>query len=387
MTPTRQKAVTAYRAQFGQPPRFVSRAPGRLNLIGGLTDYNHGFVLPMAIERSVWMAFTPREDAVVRLYSTTFDARISFSLAYLSKNVGWQEYIKGVAWAYAEAGLPPRGFDAAIAGNVPRGAGLSSSAALEMAAALTVTTAAGHPWDAVEAARMCTLAENEWVGVNSGIMDQLIAGLGQKGHALLIDCRTVETTPVPLPAELAPVILDTGTRRSLAHSEFNTRRAECEAAAARLGVPYLRDATPEEVEAHRNTLPTALYKRARHITTENRRVKAAFHALQNANPTRLGQLMTASHRSLSRDFEVSSPALDAMVTCALDHPACYGACLTGAGFAGCCVAVVQRAGVAAFIEEVSACYKAETGYTPTLAVSQPSQGASLDSTPAHNDLQ
>ncbi|RME83849.1 MAG: galactokinase, partial [Caldilineae bacterium] len=227
---------------FGRPPTLLARAPGRVNLIGEHTDYNDGFVLPMAIDRAIWLAVRPRADQRVVVHSLEFDQTVTFSLARLqNEHAGWVEYIRGVAWALQEAGYALRGWEGVLAGDVPIGAGLSSSAALEMATARAFAAVSELPWEPKSMARLGQRAENEWVGMKCGIMDQMISAAGQAGHALLIDCRTLDTQPVPLPPATVVVVLDTATRRGLTDSAYNERRAQCEAAARFFGVPALRD--------------------------------------------------------------------------------------------------------------------------------------------------
>jgi galactokinase len=243
-----------------------------------------------------------------------------------------------------------------MAGDVPRGAGLSSSAALELAAARAFQATSGFAWEATRMATLCQLAENRWVGVNSGIMDQLISALGREGHALLLDCRSLEGESVPLPPGHVVVILDTGTRRGLVGSAYNERRRQCEEAAVHFGVPALRDVAPEMFEAGAAGLAELPRKRARHVIGENARTLQAADAMRRGDATELGRLMNASHASLKEDFEVSSGALDAIVACAQAQPGCRGARMTGGGFGGCAVALVEDGRVDAFLRAVTGCY-------------------------------
>ena len=238
---------TLFVARHGRPPRWIVRAPGRVNLIGEHTDYNDGFVLPMAIDRAVWIALAPRDDRRAVVYSLDYDETAEFSLNALSRGKpAWIEYLKGTAWSLQNAGHTLIGWEGVVAGDVPRGAGLSSSAALEMATARAMAVASNLPWDAAAMARLGQQAENQWIGVNCGIMDQMISAGGRAGHALLLDCRSLESRPVPLPPGVAVVVLDTATRRGLVDSQYNQRRAQCEAAAKFFGVPALRDVTLEQ---------------------------------------------------------------------------------------------------------------------------------------------
>lgn len=378
MTSLQDTVIQAYQAQYGEPPRFVVRAPGRVNLIGEHTDYNDGFVLPMAINRAVWIAFSPRDDDRVEVRSLDFDDPIHFDLRGIQKETpSPAEYVKGVAWALHEAGFAVKGLQGVLKGDVPIGAGLSSSAALELAMARSFAAVSDVAWDAPKMALLAQKAENQWVGMKSGIMDQLISAAGQEGHALLIDCRSLELTPTPLPDGTAVVVLDTGTRRGLVGSAYNERRAQCEAAAAFFGMPALRDVSLEQFKARENELDPIIRKRARHIITENDRTLEAKDAMLAGDAKRLGGLMFASHVSLRDDFEVSSDALNAMVESARLHPACYGARMTGAGFGGCAVALIDAAQADDFVQQVTQTYITTTGNSPALYICHPTAGAEV----------
>lgn len=367
----------AFAARYGAPPERVVRAPGRVNLIGEHTDTSDGFVLPMAIDREVRVALTPRPDATVRLAALDLDEAASFDAGAPHVEDGWAAYAHGVAWALAEDGHALRGFDGAFSGDVPRGAGLSSSAALELALARAFAEAGGLPWDPRAMAVACRRAENGWVGVASGIMDQLIGACGEAGSALLIDCRDLSTEAVPLPPGTRVVILDTGTRRGLVGSAYNERRAQVDAAARTLGVEVLRDVDPATLEAREHELDPVVRKRARHVVHENARVLRAADAMRRGDAAATGRLMDASHASLRDDFEVSGPALDAIVEIARAHDACYGARMTGAGFAGCAVALVAEPAVDAFVREVEARYHARADHEPALYPVVASAGAGV----------
>ncbi|MEZ4768735.1 MAG: galactokinase [Caldilineales bacterium] len=368
----------SFEEQFDQPPAFVVRAPGRVNLIGEHTDYNDGFVLPMAIDRAVWIALRPRTDGQVSVRSLDLDRSASFSLAGLhNEGAGWIEYIKGVAWALQGAGYRLSGWEGVLSGDVPRGAGLSSSAAVELATARAFQVVSGFAWYAPAMAKLGQKAENQWVGMNCGIMDQMISAAGQAGHALLIDCRSLETTSVALPAGTVAVVLDTATRRGLVDSAYNERRAQCEAAARYFGVPALRDVTMERFEAEAGGLDDVTMRRARHVISENARTVAAAEAMARGDAIGMGRLMDASHISMRDDFEISGPALDAMVECAHSAPGCYGARMTGGGFAGCAVALVAADRADAFAESVAASYQAASGLTPAIYISSATEGASV----------
>lgn len=374
-----QKHVTKeFTRRLGQPPTFLVRAPGRVNLIGEHTDYNDGFVLPMAIDRAVWLALRPRPDRRILVYSFDFEETADFNLDNLERNSdSWPEYLKGVAWALQEAGYTLQGWEGVLSGNVPVGAGLSSSAALEMATARAFAAVGGWPWQAAEMAKLGQRAENEWVGVQCGIMDQMISAAGKAGHALLIDCRSLQTKQVPLPPDTAVVVLDTATRRGLTASAYNERRAQCETAARFFGVTALRDVDLAQFNARAEALDPVARRRARHVITENERTLQATEAMRRGDAETFGQLMNASHASLRYDFEVSSRELNEMVNCAGQHPACYGARMTGAGFGGCAVALVQAGAAADFADTVTACYQATTRLQPNITICSAADGAAV----------
>jgi galactokinase len=378
MMSLKQEVVQAFEVRFGGPPRWVVRAPGRVNLIGEHTDYSDGFVMPMAIERAMWMALRPREDHRVVAVSLDRDQTLRFSVDEISAvPAGWGEYVKGVAWALDQAGYPLSGWEGVVAGDIPIAAGLSSSAALEMATARAFAAAGGFHWEPATMAKIGQHAENEWVGVKCGIMDQLISAAGVAGHATLIDCRSLEIEPVPLPPETVVVVLDTTTRRGLVDSVYNERRAQCEAAARHFNVAALRDVSVETLAAAAGDLDPLIRRRARHVVTENARTLEAAAAMRRGDAAALGQLMVASHVSLRDDFEVSSAELNVIVECALQRTGCYGARMTGAGLGGCGVALVQAAAVEAFNAGLAACYTRATGLTANLYVSHATDGAGL----------
>jgi galactokinase len=348
-------------------------------LIGEHTDYNDGYVLPMAINHAIWIALRPREDDQVHIHSLDLEQDSVFRLGHLEKSEGWAEYLKGVAWALQEGGYSLRGWDGIITGDVPRGAGLSSSAAVELATARAFACTSGFDWDAKLMARLSQKAENQWVGVHCGIMDQMASAASQAGHALFMDCRTLDIRHAPLPQGVAVAVLDTSTRRGLVGSAYNERREQCEAGARFFGVKALRDVSVAELEARQHEIQDeAVRKRARHIITENQRVLDAMDAMHAGDVATLGQLFNASHVSLRDDFEVSSTALDQIVESAQTQSACYGARMTGAGFGGCAVALVRADAVEAFTQAVSAEYKQRSGLEAAIYVCQPSAGASVE---------
>jgi galactokinase len=372
------RVTREFRRRFDALPAFVVRAPGRVNLIGEHTDYNDGFVLPMAIDRAVWVALRPRGDRRVVGHSLDLHQTVEFSVEGIwDKGTGWGEYLKGVAWALQEAGYTLQGWEGVVTGDVPIGAGLSSSAALEMATARVFAVTSGLPWDPTTMAKIGQRAENEWVGVNCGIMDQMISAAGVAGHALLIDCRSLETQPVPLPPGTAVVVLDTASRRGLVDSAYNERRAQCEAAARFFGVPALRDVSVAQFQAQADRLDDVTRRRARHVVTENGRTLRATEAMRRGDAVEMGQLMNTSHVSLRDDFQVSSDELNAMVACAHRQEACYGARMTGAGFGGCAVALVHTEAAHAFADTVAARYQATTGIAPNVYICTATNGAEV----------
>lgn len=374
----KEQIVHAFQQRFEAAPAIVVRAPGRVNLIGEHTDYNDGFVLPLAIDRATWIALRPRADRSVTVHALDFGESDTFDLDALAPKPGsWADYVRGVAWALTQHGYVLGGWEGVMSGDVPIGAGLSSSAALELAVARAFGAVAGWPWDAARMALVGQYAENKWVGMNCGIMDQMISAAGVAAHALLIDCRSLETRPIPLPAGLAVVVLDTTTRRGLVDSAYNERRAQCEAAAAHFGVKALRVVTLAQLEAARPELVALTYRRARHVITENDRVLQACDAMTAGDAAALGRLLDASHISLRDDFEVSNRELDIIVAAAQPHPACLGARMTGAGFGGCAVALVAEAGVADFVAQVSANYAVKAGLTPRVYVCRATDGAAI----------
>jgi galactokinase len=371
-----EKAHEAFVERYDRQPFGLARAPGRVNLIGEHTDYNDGFVMPMAINREIVITYNPRDDRRVKVYSLDLDQEIDFSLDNLQRGVsGPGAYLQGVAWALDQAGYPLVGFEGVMHGNIPIGAGLSSSAALEIVTTRVFSALSDFPWRADEMAQIAQRAENEWVGLECGIMDQLSSAVGS---TQLIDCRTLETQPVPLPSGTAVVVMDTGTRRGLVDSAYNERRQQCIKAAEYFGVPALRDVTPEMLAEGMPGLGPIAGIRARHVVTENQRVLLAQEAMQKDDPVSLGEYMIASHSSLRDDYEVSSPSLDRIVSIALKHPACYGARMTGAGFGGCAVGLVKADEAEGFIQEVAPKYQHATFNQPSIYVCLPGEGASIE---------
>lgn len=377
MNPTAGAATTAFMERYKSPPGILVHAPGRVNLIGEHTDYNQGFVLPMAINHAVWIALRPGADAQVHLHSLDFNETISFSInLQLQPGKSWADYIKGTTWALGQQGYTLQGWEGIMAGDVPIGAGLSSSAAVEMAVARAFAAVSGWDWEPTRMAQACQQADRNWIDIQSGIMDQMISGAASKGHALKLDCRSLEMEHIPLPSGLLVVILDTSTRRKLVESSYDQRVRECQAAAHFFGKDSLRD-VDEEIFAHRiGEMDKLLAHRARHVITENRRVLQFADAMRASCLQELGQILNASHASLRDDYEVSSPALNQIVESALQAPGCLGARMTGAGFGGCAVAFVQAGKASEFTSSVSETYQKLSGLTPKVYICTAEAGAS-----------
>ncbi len=387
-----RRLAAAFESRFGRQPTAVATAPGRVNLIGEHLDYNEGHVLPIAIDSSIMVAFAPRRDDGVRLYSLDLDQDSAFDLRHIEHDAErpWSNYLRGVAWVLREAGHRLIGLDAAIQGDVPIGAGLSSSAALEVAALGAFDIASGLRLDRRDLALLGQRAENRFVGVECGVMDQMTAALGRAGHALLIDCRSLdyEAVPVPLeasgPARLSLVVADSGVRRSLLDSQYNVRREECRSAAELLAalitdrpITALRDVKSEDLARHGDDLPPTLLKRARHVVEEEGRVLRSVDALRRGELEEFGESLNASHRSLRDDFEVSCPELDLLVDLAQAQPGVLGARLTGAGFGGCTVNLVRTDALEAFRADVLESYRAQTGRDGRMYVCRSADGLTL----------
>jgi len=376
-----RRAFKEHYENDGEPRLF--RAPGRVNLIGEHTDYNGGFVLPMAIDRETVVAAAPRADRRVRAYSLDVDEEVEFDLdAPGERQRGlWLDYVEGVAQALESRGVKLRGADLVIASSVPTGAGLSSSAALEVSTGLALTKISGHEIDRVTLALAGQQAEHEYVGAKVGIMDQFIAALGQAGYALLIDCRTLEATPVPLDtSEMVVAICDTNVKHELSASEYNTRRAECERGVELLkavlpDIEQLRDVSVEEFERYAERLPAPVNRRCRHVVTENARTLAATAALRRGDLAEMGRLMYASHASLRDNYEVSCAELDLLVEIAAQRDGCLGARMTGGGFGGSTVSLVRRDALDEFKRAIMTGYEGQTGITPAIYISDAGDGA------------
>ncbi len=374
-----------FKELFPQSPTPITiAAPGRVNLLGEHTDYNDGFVFPMAINNQMVIVGAPNNTNQVHLYSIDYEALDTFSLDHISlvKTNSWSNYVRGVCAMLIQAGYTLRGMNIVLQGNVPQGAGLSSSAALEIAAALLIDEIHDLKVHRVELVKLAQKAENEFVGVNCGIMDQFISMMGKAHHALLLDCRTLDYKLIPAQFEMmgySVVVINSRVKRGLVDSEYNTRRAQCEAAVETLkphvpGIRALRDVTTEHLDLI-NDLPADLAKRARHVVTENQRVLDGVQALQDNNLTLFGELLYASHESLRDDYEVSCRELDLLVEIARSIPGTLGSRMTGAGFGGCTVSLVAKDAVNDFMTAIRERYRNQTGIEPQLFVFKASHGA------------
>ncbi|MEA2174210.1 MAG: galactokinase [Blastocatellia bacterium] len=367
---------------YGSEPRLFS-APGRVNLIGEHTDYNDGFVLPMALERATVVAAAPRNDRRVRVRSLSLHESAEFDLDQPGPTQRgiWLDYVEGVAQSLLERGARLRGADLMIDSDVPVGAGLSSSAALEVSVGLALLSIAGEEMDRVSLALAGQRAEHVYVGTMCGIMDQFVAALGEEGHALLIDCRALTAVPLPLDtSSMVVAICDTNVKHALASSEYNTRRAECERGVQILsealpGIRALRDVSVDDFLKHEERLPEPVRRRCRHVVTEDARTLAAAEALRAGELEKMGQLMVLSHASLRDDYEVSCRELDIMVEIALKVEGVAGARMTGGGFGGSTVNLVRRDALEEFREAIEREYNKATNKHPTIYISEPGAGA------------
>jgi len=379
-----------FREMFGTEMQ-IFRAPGRVNLIGEHTDYNDGFVMPAAIGFYTWIAAAKREDRILEAYSDRFDEKVTFCLDALEgpPRKHWSDFIRGVAAMLQGAGHRLSGANLVIHGEVPLGAGLSSSASLEVATALALMGPSGIAMARLELAKLCQAAEHEYVGTRCGIMDQFIASFGVSGNALMLDCRSLQYQLMPVPADLRLVVCNSMVRHEHASGEYNLRRADCETGVKLLaqhlpGIRALRDVGIADLEKYKHALPETIYRRCRHVVSENQRVLDAAKALQSGDAGGIGGLMYASHASLRDDYEVSCKGLDLLVELAASSPGVYGARMTGGGFGGCTVNLVRRESAAAFTAHMSGAYQQATGIAPDIYVCEPAQGA--EAWPAERSL-
>jgi galactokinase len=393
---TREVVVVKFKERFGSTPAYVVRAPGRVNLLGEHVDYNDGFVLPIAIDRATWLAFSPGRTPQTTLAAVDLSEEVSFTpetLPTKTDAVGkslptWALYPAGVMWSLNEAGLTTPALKGTYASNVPQGSGLSSSASVEMAFALAWQTLGGWTLPPMERALLGQKAENKYVGVNCGIMDQFASACGEEDRLLILDCRSLEWRTLPLPGNVAIVVADTTLRRTLTSGEYNKRRADCEEAVRLLrahlpAIKSLRDVDLETFNRFASQLPKRVHKRARHVVEEIARTQYAVPLLERGDLVRFGKLLNDCHASLRDLYEVSIPELDAMVRVAQSLPGCYGARLTGAGFGGCTVNLVAKDEVEGFTDQLAARYEVETGLCPQIYICQAARGAEL--VQAHQD--
>ena len=360
----------------------VFRAPGRVNLIGEHTDYNDGFVMPAAIGFDCWAAVSPRKDSKLRVHSVNVGSTVEFDLADQDPRPArnWTDYVRGVAVEMKEAGKSPSGADLVIASDVPLGSGLSSSAALEVATAYALLGASDHTMMRTEIALLCQRAENEFVGMRCGIMDQFVSCHAEEGALLMIDCRSLEGHAVRLDSSARIVIANTMVKHALTGGEYNERRAQCEEGVRRLserlpGIRALRDVTPEQLEHNRDLLSDIVYRRCRHVVTEDDRVEQTRAALEKRDLGRAGELMQQSHASLRDDYQVSCAELDVMVEVAMQQPGVFGSRMTGGGFGGCTVSLVRADAVEPFTKNLGKGYESRTGIRPDIYVTSPSAAA------------
>lgn len=367
----------AFTAHFGAQPQLVARAPGRVNLIGEHTDYNDGFVLPCAIGPATLVAASKRDDGEVHVVAADFDTEVDrFNLAEIAMAKGWPVYVRGMIGSLQKAGFNLTGANLAISGDIPKGTGLSSSASLEVAVGQAMLALAGVEIDPTRLAQIAQIAECDFVGMKCGIMDQLISAQGKAGNALLIDCRSLKLTDVPIPEDVAILIVHSGVTRGLVDGHYNERRRQCETAAAAMGIVALRDADMNMLNAA--GLDPLTHARARHVISENERTLDATAALAKSDLVTLGRLMAESHASMRDDFEITVPPIDELV--ALLQSAIGpegGARMTGGGFGGACVAVLPAHRVAAVIDAVNAGYQTPEGQPPLIMIERPGPGVSI----------
>lgn len=378
-----ERLITTFHERFGHDPVIV-RAPGRVNLIGDHTDYNDGFVLPAALQFTTWAAAGRRVDRSVTIESLTHLRASTFELddPVPRARRNWSDYVRGVVIALQARGIHLFGADVVFDSTIPVGAGLSSSAALEVSAGLAMLNVAQAPFDKELLARAGQWSENHFVGVRSGIMDQYTACFAVVDSALLLDCRSLQSRPVALPRDALFVIANTMTRHAHAAGEYNTRREQCEAALSLLAkddprLSSLRDVSLEFLMSRADSLPQVLFRRAHHVVTENERVLAASSALEADDLVLAGALMNLSHESLRDDFEVSSAELDTMVEIARSLEGVYGSRMTGGGFGGSTISLVDQERAEAIVPALTGRYAERTGVTPSVFIMQPSEGASV----------
>jgi galactokinase len=387
---TSERVASIFQKRFGWPCAGVARAPGRVNLLGEHVDYNDGFVMPAATDRATYVAFAPSGSDETTLWAEDFKEEARFTSGSLRDKrgidgeplAGWARYPAGVAWSLLQAGRPVHGMLAVFASDVPRGAGLSSSASVEVAFGMAWLRIAGVALPPMELARICQRAENQYVGVNCGIMDQAASACSEEARLMLLDCRSLEYQTLPLAEGTVIIVADTGVRHNLASSAYNDRRSACEKAVELLerdlpGIKALRDVSLEDFDRFAHKLAPEVEMRARHVVEEIERARRAPSHLQSGDLQAFGRSMNACHASLRDLYEVSCPELDVMASIAQSLPGCYGARLTGAGFGGCTVNLVDRAKADSFVDALRARYQAATQREPEIYVCTASRGAEI----------
>jgi len=381
----KEHLIDSFKEKFGEAPELIVRAPGRVNLIGEHTDYNDGFVMPIAIDRDITVASKRRSDQVARIYSLDFDSVVEFHLLdikYDDENK-WSNYPRGVAKVLQENEHSLCGLDAVITGNIPQGAGLSSSAAIEVAMGMTFERLGGLTIDPAEMSLLCQKAENQFVGVKCGIMDQFISRMGKKDHALLLDCRSLDFELIPLYLDTVKIVVcNTGVKRGLVDSEYNARREECERGVKILekflpGIKALRDVDLDDIHKYSSHIQEVTEKRCKYVVMENDRVMESVQAIAEKDLIKFGVLMNQSHIGLRDEYEVSCPELDAMVEIAWDIDGVIGSRMTGAGFGGCTVSLVIEDAVDELVSRINEEYPKRTGLTPEIYVFSPEDGAGV----------
>jgi len=378
---TPQALSETFQSLYGGQPKLY-RAPGRVNLIGEHTDYNQGLVMPAAIDFSTWVAIAPRHDRKLSVRSENFAETVELDLDQPARQGRghWSDYPFGVAVKLEESGHRLVGANILVSGEVPIGSGLSSSAAIEVATGLALLENSEVTIDRVTLAKLCQQAENEFVGMRCGLMDQFISCFGQAGHALMLDCRGLDYKLLPLPDNVKLVVCNTMVKHELASSEYNARRADCELGVELLSqklphVESLRDVTNGDLQRYKNQLPEVIARRCRHVASENSRVLEAASALERRDLETFGQLMRESHINLRDDYEVSCKELDLMVGLASDVEGVFGARMTGGGFGGCTINLVRSESADSFKQSVASEYLKATGREPEIYVCTAAQGA------------
>lgn len=376
----RATVIAAFQEHFNASPSYLARAPGRVNIIGEHTDYNDGFVLPAAIQQAIYVAGRARDDEQVTIHSLDFNASSTFTLDQLkdSSLPDWTRFFRGALWVLAQECQDLRGLDLTIAGNVPGGGGFSSSAAVEVAMMEMCSALFSIKLTQREKALLGVQVEHKFIGVRTGVMDQMISALGEADHAILMDCRSLETRAVPIPAGVSLLACDTMKRRELVTSEYGKRREQCEEASRILGVKALRDVTPEQLATNADKLPEIIRKRATHVVNENVRTLQVVDALGKGDLATVGKLVNEGHTSLSQLYEVSIHELDVMADIAQHTDGVIGARMMGGGFGGAVIALVHDAAAESFAATVKQKYEAATGLNSLIHRTKAGAGSSVE---------